>query len=528
MKMKILVADPLAQEGIEILEKEGYKVEQAVGLSEEKLKQRMGGFSALIVRSGVKVTREIIEAAPDLKVIGRAGTGLDNIDVETATRRGVIVMNTPGGNTISAAEHTVSLLLAVSRNIPQANEALRKGEWNRKKYMGTEIYKKTLGIIGLGRIGTEVAKRAQAFMMKVLAYDPFISPAKVDELGVTLCTLKELLPQVDYLTIHTPLSSQTRSLIDARAMALMKKGVFIINCARGGIVDESALYQAIKEGRVKGAALDVFEKGKPFNSPLLQLDSVIVTPHLGASTAEAQTRVAEEIAHQIVDVLKRNKVVNAVNFPVFPSQMEKKMGGYLSLAEKMGILSAQLMESHPGRIELIYKGEITEYDLSIFTTVFLKALLGFFLKEVVNYVNASLIARERGLEVLQTKMDGKSEGFASLIVAKLISEKGEKKIEGTILEKDTPYITAIDSFSLEFVPQGTLLICSHLDKPGVVGKIATVLGKYGVNIGGLRMGRNISRDINMSVYSLDSTLPSEGLEILRETEEVLEAKLALL
>ena len=223
MKMKILVADPLAQEGIEILEKEGYEVEQAVGLSEEELKQRIGGFSALIVRSGVKVTREIIEAAPDLKVIGRAGTGLDNIDVETATRKGVIVMNTPGGNTISAAEHTVSLLLAVSRNIPQANEALRKGEWNRKKYMGTELYKKTLGIIGLGRIGSEVAKRAQAFMMKVLAYDPFISAAKVDELGVTLCTLEELLPRVDYLTIHTPLSSQTRSLIDARAIALMKK-----------------------------------------------------------------------------------------------------------------------------------------------------------------------------------------------------------------------------------------------------------------------------------------------------------------
>lgn len=522
--MKVLITDPLAREGVDKLREEGFQVVEKIGINEDELIKTIPGHVALIIRSGTKVTQRVIKAAPDLKIIGRAGTGLDNVDVDAATRKGIIVMNTPEGNTISAAEHTISLLLSLSRNIPQANLSLKKGEWNRKKFMGSEVYGKVLGIIGLGRIGSEVAKRAQALGMKVMAYDPFVAWEKAEEIGVTLCELEELLPQVDYLTIHTPLTEQTRGLMGKRELTLIKDGARVINCARGGIIDEDALYQALKSGKVKGAALDVFEKGKPFGSPLLELDSVIVTPHLGASTQEAQIRVAVEIATQIVDALKKGEVKNAVNIPTFPPLLEKKLRGYLSLAEKMGSLGAQLIKGHLREVEITYRGDLSDYEVKPLTVSLIKGLLGFVLKEGVNYINAPVLARERGIKILEVKTTEKGE-YSGLIGVRLESDQHQLKIEGTVLEKKIPYVVKINDCSLEFVPQGHLLVCSNIDRPGAVGKISTILGKYGVNIAGLRMGRTAPGKENVSVYTLDSPPPPEAMQALHNLKEVLEAKL---
>jgi len=524
VRMRILVTDSLAREGIEKLKEEGFNVTERKNLTEEELVEIIPGYVALIIRSSTKVTEKVINAASSLKVIGRAGTGVDNVDIEAATRKGIIVMNTPEGNTISAAEHTISMLLALSRNIPQANLSLKKGIWDRKRFMGTEVYGKTLGIIGLGRIGSNVAKRAQGLGMKVIAYDPFITREKAEEIGVTLCELDELLSQVDYLSIHTPLTGHTRGLIGDREFSLMKDGVRVINCARGGIIDEDALYRALKSGKVKGAALDVFEKEKPFGNPLLELDLVIATPHLGASTQEAQTRVAVEIATQVADALKRGKIRNAVNILAFPAHLKKKIGGYLSLTEKMGTLAAQLMEGNLREVEVFYKGELANYEVGPLTIALMKGLLGFVLKEDVNYVNATLLARERGIKISEAKTtEGKE--YSSLVEVRFVGDGGELKIEGTVLEKKIPYIVRINDCSLEFVPEGHLLICTNVDKPGAVGKISTLLGNFGINIAGLRMGTTTPGKENLSVYTLDTSPTSEVMEALRNIEDVIKAKL---
>jgi len=523
--VKILISDPLAKEGIERLEREdGFEVTEAINLEEKELMKIIPQYHALIVRSETKVTKELINAATCLKVIGRAGTGLDNIEVEAATRKGIIVMNTPEGNTISAAEHTISMMLALSRNIPQAYLSLKEKKWNRKKFMGTEVYGKVLGIIGLGRIGSEVAKRAQGLKMKVIAYDPFVSSEKIEKMEITLVELEELLPQVDYLTVHTPLTSRTKGMIGEKEIALMKRGARIINCARGGIIEENALYKALKEERIAGAALDVFEKKRPFNSPLLKLDSVVFTPHLGASTKEAQKRVAVDIALQVIDALKGKEVRNAVNIFTLPSQMQGKIGFYLNLAEKIGELEAQLVKGHFKRLEIVYSGQIVDTEVEALTVALTKGLLNS-AYEVVNYVNAPILARERGLEILETKTSQKG-SFTSLISTKLITDKQEKRIDGTIFEK-VPHIVRIDDCSLDFIPEGNLLLCVNVDRPGVVGKIATVLGSHGINIGGLQMGRS-AESKNISVYILDSSPSSEIMEELLKIEEVLETKLVYL
>ncbi len=526
--MRILVTDPLAKEGIERLrDEEGFEVREAIGLNEEELIKLIPEYDGLIIRSGTKVTKRVMDAAVNLKVIGRAGTGLDNVDIEAATKKGIIVMNTPEGNTVSAAEHAISMMLALSRNIPQANVSIKKGEWNRKKFMGSEVYGKTLGIIGLGRIGSEVAKRAQGLKMKIVAYDPFVSKEKAEELGITLLELDQLLPQVDYLTLHVPLTPQTKNLIGEREISLMKRGARIINCARGGIINEDALYQALKEGKIKGAALDVFEKGKPFDSPLLELDSVILTPHLGASTEEAQKRVATDIALQVIDALKNGKIRNAVNLPFISPQLEKKIGPYLSLSEKMGNLGAQLIEGHPKEVKITYRGELANFEVAPLTVAFIKGMLSFVLPETVNYVNALVFAEERGIRITEVKTsDG--EGFRNLISAAILTDKGKKKIGGTIFEGKIPHIVRIDTYSLDFIPQGDLLICSNVDKPGAVGKIGTILGRYQINISGLRMGRRAPGGKNVSVYSLDSSPPSEAIRDLLKIKEVLTVKLVRL
>ncbi len=523
--MKILISDYLAKEGIDRSKAEdGFKVRVAPGLSREELIRIIPEYDALIVRSGTKVTEEVIGAASRLKVIGRAGTGLDNIDITSATKRGIIVMNAPEGNTISAAEHTISMMLALSRNIPQAHLSLRSREWNRKKFMGTEVYGKILGIVGLGRIGSEVAKRAQGLKMRVVAYDPFISKERAEQLGVTLMDLGELLPQVDYFTVHTPLTSQTRNLMGEKEIALMKKDARIINCARGGIIQEDALYRALKENRLKGAALDVFEKGKPFDSPLLKLDSVVFTPHLGASTEEAQKRVALDIVLQVIDALKGGPLRNSVNILTTSAQVQKKIEPYLSLAEKMGDLEAQLAEGHPKEVMVTYRGRFGELEVEPITVALIKGLLNS-VYEAVNYVNAPVLAKDRGIKLVETKTSQEA-GFTSLISVKLITDGEERTVDGTVFER-TPHIVRIDDYPLDFVPQGYLLICANVDKPGAVGKIATTLGRYKVNIGGLQMGRRTPGK-NVSVYILDNSPPPQALEDLSKIEEVLEARLVRL
>ncbi|MBE0478359.1 phosphoglycerate dehydrogenase [Candidatus Aerophobetes bacterium] len=522
--MKILITDSLSEEGIAKLCDEGFEVTEGKNRGEDELVRIIPEYDALIVRSETKVTETIINAASNLKIIGRAGTGLDNIDVDAATRKGIIVMNTPESNTISAAEHTVSMLLSLSRNIPQAHLSLKKGIWDRKKFMGTEIYGKTLGVIGLGRIGSQVARRAQCLGMKVMAYDPFTSRQKAEEIGVILCSLDELLSAVDYLTIHTPLTEHTKCLISEREFSLMKNGVRVINCARGGVIDEGALLRAIKTGKVKGAALDVFENGKPFGSPLLELDSVIVTPHLGASTREAQVRVAEEITTQIIDALKKGEIRNAVNIPSFPLHLKKKIGGYLSLVEKMGTLAAQLVEGNLKDVEVIYKGDLAEYEVKPLTSALIKGLLSFVLKEGVNYINAPVLAKERGIKVSEVKTTEEKE-YSSVVEVRVFSDDTKLEVEGTLLEKKIPYVVRINNHYLEFIPQGHLLICRNVDKPGAVGKISSTLGEFGINIAGLHMGRAAPGEENVSVYSLDSSPTLKVIQALQDIEEVLGAKL---
>ncbi len=414
--MKILVSDQLSDEGLEILrEVKEFQVDLRTELKPEALKEIIKNYEALVVRSATKVTKDIIGAASNLKVIGRAGVGLDNVDLEAATQKGIIVMNTPAGNTISTAEHTMSMILSVSRNIPQASASTKKGEWKRSKFMGVELYSKTLGIVGFGRIGGEVAKRALSFGMKVVAFDPFLSREVAESLGVEILELKELLAVSDFITVHTPLTSETKHMISDKEFALMKKGVRVINCARGGIIDETALLKALKEGKVTAAALDVFEKEPiPAEHEFLKLDNVIVTPHLGASTEEAQVNVSIEVAEIVRDALLGRGIRNAANYPCLEAEVCKILDPFINLSEKMGMFVSQLVEGRFQEVNISYSGEIVKYNLSPLTMSLTKGILSPILKETVNFVNAVNLAKERGINIRESKSSKEAE-FVNLI-----------------------------------------------------------------------------------------------------------------
>lgn len=526
--MKILVTDPIAEEGLEILKsKKRCEVSIKTKLSPEELVSLIGDYEALIIRSDTKVTKEVIEAGKRLKVIGRAGEGVDNIDLEAATKRGIIVMNTPGVNTISAAEHAISLLLSLSRNIPQANTSLKGGKWERGKFQGVEVYNKLLGIIGLGKVGRHVGKRAQGLGMKIIAYDPHISEEPLRKEGIELVDLKELFSRSDYITIHTPLSKETEHLIGEKEFHLMKEGVRIINCARGGIIDEPALYKAIKSGKVAGAALDVFEKEPPLSSPLLSLKEVIATPHLGASTQEAQEKVAKEIAGQVIDALSGKIVRNAVNIPSIDGDILEKVQPYLSLVEGIGRLLGQVSPGRIQKIEASYSGEVLDYNLAPITISLLKGLLDAILHEPVNFVNALVIAKERGIEVIESKTSERGD-FSNLITVLARTDQGEKLIAGTLLSKNEPRIVQIDEFRIDATPSGFMLICSNVDKPGVIGKIGTVLGKHKINIAALQYGRKDFGGQAIVVLNVDNAVPKKVLEELIKVKEITEAKLVKL
>jgi len=520
--LKVIVTDPISEEGVKRLKKEA-TVEVATNLSESELVEQIKDYDALIVRSGTQVTRKVINAATKLKVIGRAGVGVDNIDVDAATEKGIIVINAPEGNTISAAEHTIAMMLALSRNIPQANASLKRGEWNRSKFVGVEVNNKTLGIIGLGRVGTEVVKRAQGLGMQVLAYDPFISAERAEELGIQLADIDEILKKSDYITIHTPLNKDTRHLISEEQFKKMKDGARIINCARGGIIEEDVLARAIKSGKVAGAALDVFENEPPKDSPLLHLDNVIVTPHLGASTREAQVNVAVTAAEGVLEALKGGPVRNAVNMPSIKPETLAVIKPYLMLAEKLGSLCIQLIEGRIDAVEVSYSGDVASIDTGPLTIAVLKGILNRMLSEPVNFVNAPVIAKSRGVKVVESKI-GATEDFADLITVTVKTPKGEKSVAGTLFGKKDARIVRIDRYHVDAVPSGHMLVSAHFDKPGIIGRVGTILGENDINIAGMQVGREKIRGKAVMVLNVDSAVPDKILKQIEKIDGIFDIK----
>jgi D-3-phosphoglycerate dehydrogenase len=527
--VKILVCDSLDVQGIEILKAEpGFQIDVKTGLPEDSICKIAHEYDAIIVRSQTRVTSKIIQAALKLKVVARAGVGIDNVDVEEATKRGIIVMNTPGGNTISTAEHTFSMLLALSRNIPQANASVKKGEWDRKRFTGVELCGKTLGVIGLGRIGLEVAKRAQAFKMNVVAFDPFISPEKISKHDIEATSLDELFQRADYITVHTPLTRETEKIVDQQAFEKMKSGVRVINCARGGIIDEEALYQFIKSGKVAGAALDVFEPEPPKNNKLLELDQVIATPHLGAATEEAQLNVAKEVAHQVVSALKGDVIVNSINAPSLDPELMKQLGPYLYLGEKLGLLFAQLLTEPLKEVSIRYEGQVSELDVRPITLSVLKGILGHALQEKVNFVNAPILAKERGIEVLEAKSTS-ARDFADLIAVETRTNGLVYSIEGTLFgTKKDPRVVRINGYHMDAVPSGYLLVLSNVDKPGMVAGISTILGQNNINIAGMTVGRNAPGGQAVTVINVDNPIPDAVLKQLATVKNVIDVKMVVL
>lgn len=536
---RVIVTDNLSEVGIKKL-REFAEVDVELDLSKEDLEKRIADYDAIVIRSGTKVTKEIIEAgsAGRLKVIGRAGVGVDNIAVDTATEKGILVVNSPEANTISAAEHTIAMLLSLSRKIPAANVSIKSGKWDRKKYMGVEVNGKTLGIIGLGRVGGEVAKRAKGLEMKVVAYDPFITVEKAKELGITLASLNETFQVADFITLHTPLTKGTRHLIGAEEFALMKDGVRVINCARGGIIDENALNEAIKSGKVAGAALDVFEQEPPEECELLGREEVVVTPHLGASTTEAQKAAATVIAEEVIDALQNKPVRNTVNMIYVEEEIMYSIKPYLDLAEKLGLLSAQLIPKS-GRFEQLnvsYEGELGSADTGIgkntriITMAILKSFLSMF-TDGVNYVNAEAIAKKFGIKITESKTE-EIENFCSLIsittTTRIEGEEKEKTVAGTIFGTDDPRIVGINGFRVDAYPSGYMLICSFLDKPRVIGPVCTILGDKSINIAGMQVGREKVGGEAVMVVNVDSPVSEGCIEEIKHVGNISDVTLVKL
>jgi D-3-phosphoglycerate dehydrogenase len=524
---RVLVTDSLQEAGVEALRAEGLQVDVLPTLPPAELARRIAPYAGLIVRSATRVTAEVLEAAPALAVIGRAGVGLDNVDVEAASRRGVVCMNTPGGNTVAAAEHTLALLLATARQLPQAHAHLKGGKWERERFLGTEVCGKTLGILGLGRIGSEVARRAQGFQMTVIAYDPFLTQEAAQRLGVELVDLDALYRRADFITIHLPLSRETRGLIGAAELGRMKDGVRLVNCARGGIVDEAALAAAIRAGKVAGAALDVFEREPPWGSPVLDLDPVVVTPHLGASTEEAQTAVALAIAGQVADLLLRGVVRHAVNAPSVDAELARELAPYLDLARKLGALLGQLAAGRMAEVTLRYAGEVAALAVEPLTVTFLRGLLAVILEESVTDVNAPYLARQRGLRVTESRTPV-GDDYASLVAAELATDSGSWQVAGTVVHRREPRLVQVDGFRLEAPLSGWILVLTNDDVPGAIGRIGTLLGAHAVNIAGMQLGREAPGGRAVSLLELDGPAPDPVLAQLRALPGIRSATLVRL
>ncbi|MGI4792029.1 MAG: phosphoglycerate dehydrogenase [Janthinobacterium lividum] len=525
---KVLVSDPIAPEGIEIL-KQVADVDVKIGLSKDELAAIIGDYDALAVRSETKVTGEIIAKATKLKIIGRAGVGVDNIDVEAATNRGILVVNSPEGNTLAAAELTVAMLLALARNIPQADQTMREGRWDRKKFMGSEIYGKTLGVIGLGKIGREVVSRLQAFGMSVLGFDPYLKPEQAEALGIKLVDLDTLYKESDYISVHTPKTKETTGMINPEKLALMKPTVRLINCARGGIIDEAALAEAAKAGKIGGAAIDVYTtEPAPADNPLLGIPNIITTPHLGASTEEAQVNVAIDIAEQIVEVLAGKPARAAVNMPSVSADMLSRLQPYLTLAEKIGSLHAQLTSSPISEVEVIYAGDFETLPTVHLTRAVLKGLLEPVVAESVNYVNAPAIAAGRGIKITESRTPTSGEGTGTVLTVRKRGGTTEREISGVVLGKDNLRILTIDGYRVDVRPAGPMLVTQHTDRPGVIGKVGTLLGDNGINIAGMHVGRESEGTRAVMVLKLDTPTPETILDQIRQIDGMETARIVQL
>lgn len=526
MTFKVLVSDPLAEEGIEIL-RDFCEVDIKTGLSEDELISVIGEYDGLLVRSGTQVTSKVIEAATKLKFVGRAGAGVDNIDTDAATQKGIIVANAPAGNTLAACEHTLAMMASLARKIPQANASVKRGEWKRSAFMGVELNEKTLGIIGFGRIGQELAKRAIGLEMKVVAYDPYINEERAKELGVEVMTLEELFPVADFITVHTPLIKETKYLVNRKTIALMKDGVRLINCARGGIINEKDLYDAIVSGKVAGAALDVYEEEPPKDSPILTLDEVITTPHLGASTVEAQLNVAVSVAKQCIEVLKGGSAKFVVNAPMVSPDQQERIDPYVRLVKKMGSLLIQLIEGRIESVEIEYGGKAADFGRNsrYITRMALKGILDPILQTPVNIVNAEIAAKERGIRVSESISD-KSEGFTNIITMTIKTDKMSESVSGNVSSPEKLRIVKIGEYMTDMTPGGDVVISRHHDVPGVIGQFATIIGKYGVNIAGMQVGRNRPGEEAIMVLNVDSMVPQEAMDQIVKIEGVYTAKYA--
>ncbi|MGE5397548.1 MAG: phosphoglycerate dehydrogenase [Chitinophagales bacterium] len=518
-KPRVLISERVAEEGLKLLQQE-LDVDNRDGISREELLSIIGEYDALVVRSVTQVDEELVEYGKNLKVVGRAGNGIDNIDVEACTRKGIIVVNTPDSNTISAAEQTIGLLLSSIRNIPEANGFLKGGKWDRKPFRGVELHGKTVGIVGLGRIGSMVAQRLGSFGMKVIAYDPYISDERFTRFGVEKQeTLEELVKQADFITVHTPRNEETMGIIGEKEFALARDGVRVVNCARGGIISEKALYDALKSGKVKSAGLDVYEDEPAINNPLFEFKNVVVTPHLGADTDEAQRRVGRDIAEQVIKALSGEIVPNVVNLPTILRQDLEFLRPFIVLSEAMGAVYYQVEKTSIDRIEMTFNGELANMDHNILTIAFLKGLLTPVMSEKVNYVNAELMAEDRGIKFFAKK--GKSEkGYINSIKVSIFNHNTRLDLTGTITGTGEPVIVELNGYETDIMPVGYVVVAENDDRPRVIGPFTSVFGDAGINIAMMRVARKVKGDIALMVVNVDAPIDDATLARLKAVDGI--------
>jgi D-3-phosphoglycerate dehydrogenase / 2-oxoglutarate reductase len=514
---RILVADAISSEGLAPLLNVDHieVIQKKVGEVEDSLHT----YDALLVRSATKVTDELISKMTNLKIVGRAGVGVDNIDVDAATKRGIVVINAPNGNTISTAEHTFAMMASLVRHIPQANISVKSREWNRSAFVGTELYNKQLGIIGFGRIGSEIAKRAKAFGMKVCVFDPFLTATRAEKLGVSSVSLDSLLAAADIITVHTPLTKETKGLLNHETLAKTKKGVYLLNCARGGIIDEKALIHYLEIGHVKGAALDVFEVEPPVDNKLLEFPQVITTPHLGASTKEAQLNVAEDVAFEIIQFLEGKPVSSSINLPAISKEVFETVYPYTRLTKKMGSIISQCMREPVQEISVTYAGTVADLETNYITRGVLAGFLKPRVDHPVNEVNASMVAKQRGI-TFGEKISDDTQGYSNIIQVEVRGDHNSFTITGTYIQDYGPRIVNIQSFDIDFSPEGHLLYIQHTDKPGVIGNVGKVLGDHNVNIATMQVGRKQKGGEAIMMLSFDKQLDDSILTTLQDVNEI--------
>ena len=524
MQPRVLISDALSPAAVAIFEDRGVKVEFQPGLGKdkEKLAETINGFDGLAIRSATKVTAKILERAKSLKVIGRAGIGVDNVDIPAATARGIIVMNTPLGNSITTAEHAITLMLSLARQIPEADASTRAGKWEKNKFLGVEMFGKTLGIIGCGNIGSIVADRALGLRMKVIAYDPYLSAERALDLGVGKVELEQLLRRADFVTLHTPLTDKTRNIISRESLALTKKGVRLINCARGELVDEAALFDALTAGHVAGAALDVFVEEPATASPLFALPNVVCTPHLGASTTEAQENVALQVAEQMSDYLIRGAITNALNFPSISAEEAPKLKPFVALAEKLGSFAGQLTETGIKQVQLSYEGAVAQMNTRALTSAAIAGLLRPMLQDV-NVVSAPIVAKERGIIVEETRREAEGD-YESLINVAVVTDRQTRSVAGTVYADGRPRIVNIKGIRMDAEFGPSMLYVTNQDKPGFVGRFATILAEAGINIATFHLGRDNAGGNAIALVEVDGMVPADVLAQVLEIPNVQQVK----